>query len=47
MPKKLEKALENSAEKKGLLDERKDAYIYGGMRRAGWVPGREKKSKGK
>ena len=47
MPKKLEKALKKEAEKKGLTGERKDAYIFGTMRKTGWKPEREKHSKKK
>lgn len=43
MPKKLEKALRKSARKKGLKGKRKNAYIYGAMRKFGWKPEREKK----
>jgi len=47
MPKKLEEALKKEAAKKGLTGDRADAYIYGGMRKAGWVPSTQKKGKGK
>jgi hypothetical protein len=47
MPKKLEKALEKSAAKKGLTGERKDAYVFGTMREMGWKPEREKHGKKK
>lgn len=30
------------ADKKGLTGKRRDAYIYGAKRRAGWVPKRER-----
>ena len=30
------------ADKKGLTGKRRDAYIYGAKRRAGWVPRRER-----
>jgi len=42
MPKALEKKLEKQAKKKGLKGKRKDAYIYGTMRKAGWKPKRKK-----
>lgn len=42
MPKKLEKELEHQADKKGLKGARKDAYVYGTMRKTGWKPKREK-----
>ena len=38
MPKKLEEALKREAEKKGLKGDRKDAYVYGGMRKTVWTP---------
>ena len=43
MPKKLEKQLKKQAKKKGLSGERKDAYVYGTLRKTGWKPGRKKK----
>lgn len=43
MPKKEEAKLRREAEKKGLKGERKDAYIYGTLRKMGWRPEREKK----
>ncbi len=43
MPKKLESKLKREASKKGLKGERKDAYAYGTLRKAGWKPKREKK----
>ena len=44
MPKKMESALKKEASKKGLKGERKDAYVYGTLRKTGWVPTREKKN---
>ena len=41
MPAKLERKLEREASKKGLSGERKDAYVYGTMRKTGWKPKRE------
>lgn len=38
MPKKLEKKLKKQAAKKGLAGEKKDAYIYGPLRKTGWKP---------
>jgi hypothetical protein len=38
MPKKLERKLEKEATKKGLKGERKDAYVYGTLRKTGWKP---------
>jgi hypothetical protein len=43
MPKKMEKELKAEAKKKGLKGERADAYVYGTMRKTGWVPKREKR----
>lgn len=43
MPKKMEAALKKEAAKKGLSGERKDAYVYGAMRKTGWVPSKKKK----
>lgn len=40
MPKELEKKLRQEALKRGLKNERKDAYVYGTMRKSGWVPKR-------
>lgn len=41
MPKKLEKALIKQASKKGLKGERKNAYIYGALRKTGWKPNKK------
>jgi len=38
MPIKLERKLEKEADKKGLTGKRKDAYVYGGLRKTGWKP---------
>ncbi len=43
MPKALEQQLKKEAAKKGLKGERKDAYVYGTLRKTGWKPSREKK----
>jgi hypothetical protein len=42
MPKEMEKALAKEAAAKGLTGERKDAYIYGTMRKTGWTPAHQK-----
>lgn len=47
MPKAMEERLQREAEKKGLRGERKDAYVYGTMRKTGWKPEREKKLAGR
>lgn len=46
MPEKMEKNLKKQASKKGLTGERKNAYVYGTMRKTGWTPSTQKK-KGK
>ena len=38
MPKAMEMALKREAAKKGLSKERTGAYVYGTMRKTGWVP---------
>lgn len=43
MPKKMEEALKKEAAKRGITGERKDAYIYGTLRKTGWTPSKEKK----
>jgi hypothetical protein len=43
MPKKLEHELMMEALKKNLKGKRRDAYIYGTMRKTGWKPSKEKK----
>lgn len=45
MPKKLEEKLRKEGIAKGLSGERLDAYVYGTLRKTGWVPEREKKHK--
>lgn len=45
MPKQLEEKLKREARKKGLSKERAGAYVYGTLRKEGWKPSREKKSK--
>lgn len=47
MPEKMEKQLKKQATKKGLTGERKNAYVYGTMRKTGWKPSTQKKTKGK
>lgn len=43
MPKKLERRLKQRAAKKGLKGERKDAYVYGTLRKMGWKPKKERR----
>ena len=45
MPKELEEKLKRKAREKGLRGERADAYVYGTMRKTGWVPERERRHK--
>jgi len=45
MPKQMEEALKKEAAKRGLTGERKEAYIYGTLRKTGWVPSTQKKKK--
>jgi hypothetical protein len=46
MPKKLEQDLKKqAAKKKGWSKERKDAYVYGTLRKTGWKPSPKKKRK--
>jgi len=42
MPKALEEKLRREGRKKGLKGERLDRYVYGTLRKAGWVPNRER-----
>ncbi len=42
MPKKMEQKMRKQAKKKGLKGKRKDAYIYGTMRKTGWKPKKKK-----
>ena len=44
MPVKMERALKKEAKKKGFGKERTDKYVYGAMRKSGWVPSHQKKS---
>jgi hypothetical protein len=43
MPKELEQKLKKQVAKKKWSEERKDAYVYGTLRKTGWKPSREKK----
>lgn len=47
MPKELHDKLARQAKSQGLTGDRKDAYVYGTMRKTGWEPEREKKRKSK
>lgn len=43
MPKPLERKLKRQVAGKDWSQKRKDAYVYGTLRRTGWTPDREKK----
>lgn len=45
MPKALERKLIAEAESQKLTGKRKDAYVYGTMRKTGWKPSTQKKGK--
>jgi hypothetical protein len=40
MPEKLEKSLRLEALKRGLTGSKRNAYIYGTLRKTGWTPKR-------
>jgi len=46
-PKALEKKLRVQAKKKGFGKKRAGRYIYGTMRKQGWVPSTQKKKRKK
>jgi hypothetical protein len=43
MPKALERKLKKEVSNKPWSKKRKDAYIYGVMRKTGWIPSTQKK----
>ena len=45
MPEEMERKLKAEAKKRGYSKERADAYVYGTMRKTGWKPSHQKKSK--
>ena len=45
MPKAMEAKLKREASSLGLKGKRKNAFIYGTMRKTGWKPERELKDK--
>jgi len=47
MPKILERKLKAQARKKGFTGKRADKYVYGTLRKTGWVPSTQKKKKRK
>lgn len=46
MPEKFERALKAEARKKGFKGKRADRYVYGTMRKTGWIPSTQKKDHG-
>lgn len=44
MPIAMERALKKVAKKKGLTGERRNAFIFGTMRKTGWRPRREREN---
>lgn len=45
MPKKLERKLKSEARKKGLKGKRANKYVYGTLRKTGWIPSTQKKGR--
>lgn len=45
MPVALERKLKREARSKGLKGKRAGAYVYGTMRKTGWKPSTQRKSK--
>ena len=45
MPKKLEAKLKREVANEPWSKKRKDAYIYGVMRKTGWVPSTQKRKR--
>jgi len=43
MPKELEAKLKRQVGSKKWSQERKDAYVYGTLRKTGWVPSHQRK----
>ena len=46
MPKELENKLKQQVSNKNWSEERKNAYIYGTLRKTGWKPSTQKAFKG-
>ena len=42
MPKELERKLKKTAREKGLTGDRRDAYVYGTLRKTGWKPSKKR-----
>jgi hypothetical protein len=47
MPKALERKLKRQARRKGLKGKRANAYVYGTLRKTGWKPSTQKRSRRK
>ncbi len=45
MPKALEEKLKREARAKGLTGKHAAAYVYGTLRKTGWVPAKPKKNR--
>jgi len=45
MPKAMERKLKAQAKKKGFSKKRAAAYVYGTLRKTGWVPRTQKRSR--
>lgn len=45
MPKKLEKQLKAEGKKKGLNGDKLNAYVYGTLKKTGWIPKKRKSKK--
>lgn len=45
MPKPLERKLKKTAKVKGMKGARAGAYVYGTLRKTGWVPSTQKSPK--
>ena len=46
MPKELENKLKHQASNKNWSEERKNAYVYGTLRKKGWKPSTQKAFRG-
>jgi len=45
MPEAMERKLKATAKKRGYSKERTDKFVYGSMRKTGWVPSTQSKHK--
>lgn len=46
MPKELEMKLKQQAHRKGFKGKKANAYVYGTLRKTGWVPSTQRKDPG-